>query len=352
MTRSKEQTADTIAMRARKAHIPTSTPPHSRDSGAPSAPVAGRFDRLDALRGFALVWMAVFHFCFDLSTYRLLDANFYQDALWTTQRTLILSLFLLCAGAGQAVATSQGQSWARFWRRWAQVLGCALLVSLGSWFMFPRSYISFGVLHGMAVMLIVARVSAPLRGWLWPLGLLAVNLPQFIQHPFFDTRLTNWVGLVTHKPITEDYVPLLPWIGALLTGIAMARFLVDGNRLGWIARLPAGPAWLRWGGRHSLTVYLLHQPILIAGLYLASFVVPPPTADPSGPPSPPPRRQAWPPYPRSAAPRPNRSAPSSRRSARADPCPAGQPASPRTAARWNTSNRAAWIAPCRRSANS
>jgi uncharacterized membrane protein len=98
VTRSKEQTADTIAMRARKAHIPTSTPPHSRDSGAPSAPVAGRFDRLDALRGFALVWMAVFHFCFDLSTYRLLDANFYQDALWTTQRTLILSLFLLCAG--------------------------------------------------------------------------------------------------------------------------------------------------------------------------------------------------------------------------------------------------------------
>src|SRR3989338_2439111 len=106
-------------MRARKAHIPTSTPPHSRDSGAPSAPVAGRFDRLDALRGFALVWMAVFHFCFDLSTYRLLDANFYQDELWTTQRTLILSLFLLCAGAGQAVATSQGQSWARFGRRWA-----------------------------------------------------------------------------------------------------------------------------------------------------------------------------------------------------------------------------------------
>ena len=51
-------------------------PPHSRDSGAPSGSVAGRYDRLDALRGFALVWMAVFHFCFDLSTYRLLDANF------------------------------------------------------------------------------------------------------------------------------------------------------------------------------------------------------------------------------------------------------------------------------------
>ena len=235
--------------------------------------MAGRFDRLDALRGFALVWMAVFHFCFDLSTYRLLDANFYQDALWTTQRTLILSLFLLCAGAGQAVATSQGQSWARFGRRWAQVLGCALLVSLGSWFMFPRSYISFGVLHGMAVMLIVARVSAPLRGWLWPLGLLAVYLPQFIQHPFFDTRLTNWVGLVTHKPITEDYVPVLPWLGVMWWGVAAGRWAL-AHRPQWLGAGDAAATGLRRSlvvlGRWSLSYYLLHQPVMI-GL-LAAFV--------------------------------------------------------------------------------
>ena len=117
---------------------------------------APRYDRLDALRGLALVWMAVFHFCFDLAHARLIDANFYRDPFWTTQRTLILSLFLLCAGAGQAIATAQGQSWPRFWRRWAQVAGCAVLVSAGSYVMFPRSYIYFGVLHGMAVMLIIA----------------------------------------------------------------------------------------------------------------------------------------------------------------------------------------------------
>lgn len=115
-----------------------------------SATLGGRFDRLDALRGFALVWMAVFHFCFDLSTFRFIDANFYADPLWTTQRTMILSLFLLCAGAGQAIAVQQGQSWSRFWRRWGQIVGCAVLVSAGSALMFPRSWISFGVLHGMA----------------------------------------------------------------------------------------------------------------------------------------------------------------------------------------------------------
>ena len=45
--------------------------------------------------------------------------------------------------------------------------------------------------------------------------LLAVLLPQLVQHPFFDTRLTNWIGLVTHKPITEDFVPVLPWLGVM-----------------------------------------------------------------------------------------------------------------------------------------
>ena len=238
---------------------------------------AVRFDRLDALRGLALVWMAVFHFCFDLSHHGLLLANFYDDPLWTLQRTCILSLFLLCAGAGQAVATQQEQSWRRFWRRWAQIVGCAALVSLGSWFMFPHSFISFGVLHGMALMLIVARLSAPCRAWLVPLGAVAVALPWFIQHPFFDTRLTNWVGLVTHKPITEDYVPMLPWLGVMWWGMAGTQWLLDRHPLALASwprssdnsslSLPQAPlAALAYLGRWSLTFYMVHQPLLIGAL--------------------------------------------------------------------------------------
>ncbi len=127
-----------------------------------------RFDRLDALRAFAMVWMAAFHFCFDLNHFGLLQPrqNFYADPFWTLQRTAIVSLFLFAAGIGQAVAVERGQPWARFWKRWAQVAGCAVLVSIGSWWMFPRSWISFGVLHGIALMLLLLRAGAPLgRGW-------------------------------------------------------------------------------------------------------------------------------------------------------------------------------------------
>jgi len=163
-----------------------------------------RFDRVDALRGLAIVWMAVFHFCFDLNHFGLLRPaqNFYTDPFWTVQRATIVTLFVFVAGVSQAVAQGAGQGWPRFWRRWAQIAGCAVLVSAGSALMFPNSWISFGILHGMALMLVVARVLAPLRGGLWLAGALFIALPQFVQHPFFDSRWTNWTGLVTRKPAT------------------------------------------------------------------------------------------------------------------------------------------------------
>ena len=116
-------------------------------------------EKLDALRGLAIVWMALFHFSFDLNHFGLIRQNFYVDPFWTVQRACIVTLFMFCAGFGQAIAFDQGQPWPRFWRRWGQVAACALLVSLGSWLMFPRSFISFGVLHGMAVMLVLLFVA-------------------------------------------------------------------------------------------------------------------------------------------------------------------------------------------------
>lgn len=82
-----------------------------------------RFDRLDALRGIAIVWMAVYHFFFDLNHFRIIQQNFYTDPFWTTQRSFIVAIFLFCAGFGQAVALHRGQGWPRFWRRWLQVAG-------------------------------------------------------------------------------------------------------------------------------------------------------------------------------------------------------------------------------------
>ena len=211
--------------------------------------------------------MALFHFCFDLNHFGFIKQNFYSDPFWTVQRTCIVSMFLFCAGFGQAIALDQSGRGPRFtptfWRRWAQVAGCAVLVTLGSLWMFPRSYISFGVLHCIAIALIVMRLTAGLRSWLWLLGLIAFAVPLMVQSAWFDTRATNWIGLVTRKPVTEDYVPLLPWIGIMWWGLAAGQWVL-ARRRAWVTGSLAGALQpLATLGRWSLSFYMLHQPVLI-----------------------------------------------------------------------------------------
>lgn len=215
-----------------------------------------------------MLWMAAFHFAFDLSAFRFIRQDFYNDPFWTLQRTCIVTLFLLCAGAGQAIASAQRQTLARFWRRWAQVALGALLVTAGSWWMFPRSFITFGVLHGILVMLVVVRFTSGWGPWRWPLGLVAIALPLFVQDPFFDSRWTDWVGLVTHKPATEDFVPVLPWLGVMWWGAAATDAALRHRRAWLTGGLPRMLSPLAGLGRWPLSFYLVHQPVLI-GLLMA-----------------------------------------------------------------------------------
>jgi uncharacterized membrane protein len=229
-----------------------------------------RFEWLDVLRALAIVWMALFHLAFDLNHFGLLEPRhaFHRDALWTTQRACIVSLFLFCAGLGQAAAWQAAQDWPRFWKRWAQIAVCALLVSAGSALMFPKSWIFFGVLHGVAVMLILTRLTASWGLWLWPAGALALVLPWVLKGGLFDHPWLSWLGLVTKKPVTEDYVPVLPWLGVMWWGLAAGLWLLK-RQPDWLG---AGvPPWLQplvVLGRWSLSFYMLHQPVFL-GLILA-----------------------------------------------------------------------------------
>ena len=235
---------------------------------------ASRFLVIDALRGACIVWMTVFHLCFDLTYFGYIRQNFYDDPFWTWQRAAIVGLFVFTAGLGQALAVAQKQSWPRFWRRWALVAGGALLVSGGSYLMYPASFIYFGILHGIAAMLVVVRLTAGWGRWLVLLGGLAMVAPELARHAhgiwpsleWLNDRIFNWLGLVSRKPVTEDYAPLLPWLGVMWWGMVAGQWVLR-NRPGWLATsLPKPMVALAVLGRWSLTYYLLHQPILLGGL--------------------------------------------------------------------------------------
>ena len=244
-----------------------------------------RLDAVDALRGAAIVWMTLFHFCFDLNQFGFIRQNFNFDPFWTWQRSAIVSLFLFCAGLGQAIAVARGQSWSRFGRRWSQVALSALLVTLGSMWMFPGSFIYFGVLHGLAVMLLLLRLAAPwARRHLVALCFLGAALiaAKFIAEQtlgsgalaeMLNQKGLNWLGLITKKPFTEDYVPLVPWLGVVLWGFAAGIWLQQRRAPVLTLRLPGTMAPLTFLGRWSLSYYLLHQPLLLGGVMLAHWLL-------------------------------------------------------------------------------
>jgi uncharacterized membrane protein len=251
---------------------------------SPSAKSNARSTAIDTLRGFAMVWMTVFHFCFDLNQFGYLQANFYSDPLWTWQRVAIVSLFVWCAGVSQAMALMQGQPWGRFWKRWRQIALCALLVSAGSYALYPQSFIYFGILHGVALMLIVVRVSAQWGRWLWLAGSMAIAMPLIAIYAhsispeveFLNGKWFNWLGLISRKPVTEDYAPLFPWVGVMWWGMAAGQWCLRA-RPQWLADpqtglLASASRPLALLGRWSLSYYMLHQPVMIGALMAIAWL--------------------------------------------------------------------------------
>ena len=234
-----------------------------------SAPAtAGRLVVIDALRGVAITLMVVYHFCFDLSYFGLADFNFYQDPSWLHSRTFILSMFLLLVGVSLVLAGGQKLDSRRYMRRLALLIASAVLISASSWWMFGERFIFFGVLHFIALASVLG-LSFIRAGWVnLVLGIAVILFANYYQFPWFDTPGWRWIGLMTHKPQTEDYVPLLPWFGVVLLGLytgpylaRLARQWQEANKSGLIRMLALS-------GRHSLIIYLLHQPVLIGALSL------------------------------------------------------------------------------------
>jgi len=229
---------------------------------------APRVEGLDALRGVAILAMVVYHFCFDLRYFGVARWDFEHDIRWLAARTLILSSFLLIAGISAALARRDPAADARWPRHVAVIGGAALLVTAASAMMFPRSFIWFGVLHAIALSLLLARPLIDRPRAAVAAGVIVIAAGVMLSSQHFDNRMLGWLGFMTGKPMTEDYVPLFPWSGVLFLGIAAGHALVASN-FAMLAPLARMPRALRFLGRHSLAVYLVHQPLLLGALGLA-----------------------------------------------------------------------------------
>ncbi len=254
--------------RRRQAVEPPAAMPSAAAAAAANAG-SGRLRGLDALRGIAIVAMIVYHFAFDLRLFGFTTADFYRDPFWLGSRTLILSSFLLLAGTSLVLAQRSATGRAGFRRHLLQIGACALLVSVASYVAFPARFIWFGVLHAIAVSLLLARPLVTHPRTALAIGIAVIAAGNLLTSAMFDNRMLGWIGFMTFKPATDDYVPLFPWTGVMLVGIAAGHALVRRNfrALAPFAKLPR---FLSWMGRHGLAVYMLHQPLLLAAFHIGT----------------------------------------------------------------------------------
>lgn len=231
---------------------------------------------VDLARGLAIVQMIAYHFIYDLTYFGWLHIAMTEEPGWIAWRNAIVSQFLLVAGLGVGIGQAAGRSGARFWRRWAQIAAAAALVSIASAWLFGPRLIWFGILHFVALALLLARRLPALGKLNFAIGAAALGLGLSVHDARFDPAWVSWIGLAAHKPATEDYVPLVPWFGLVAIGIGLAAlwrkrgFAVPA----FLQGLQAAPARaLRWLGRWPLTIYLVHQPILMAVLFVVRDAV-------------------------------------------------------------------------------
>lgn len=232
---------------------------------APATQPDARLIPLDAARTLALVAMVIFHFTFDLALFGHIPGETMFQPFWYYLARMIAGSFLFLSGISLWLAHGQGIRWPSFWRRFAKVGAAALLVTVMSIWFVPGGTIWFGILHAIAATSLLGLLVLRLP---WPVT-LAIAAVIFAaawgpRSPAFNPLWLVWTGLAETRPNMGDYVPLVPWAAPALAGIAFARaFRVDR----WARTTPTRAVdLLTFPGRHSLIIYLIHQPILI-GLF-------------------------------------------------------------------------------------
>lgn len=248
-----------------------------------SATSAGRFgsrvELLDVARGVALLAMLVYHFTWDLEFFGYLPPGYAQVGGWRIFARSIAVSFLILVGIGLFLAHRNGVRWPSFRKRLGQIAAGAVAISVATYLFTPDTFVFFGILHLIAVASVLGLMAIRLPFFAnLALAALLIALPLFVSTTLTDSRWLAWLGLSDRPPISNDFVPLVPWLAPVLIGIALAQI---AERLDLWARLRGlngrfGPGrHLARLGQHSLLFYLLHQPVSIGIVAAFAYFAPP-----------------------------------------------------------------------------
>lgn len=212
-----------------------------------------RYELIDMVRALAVILMIIFHFSYDLNAFRFVSIDFSSDPFWWGFPRVIVFLFLTAMGLSFELGPRQ-IPFKKTMRRFFKIGSFAIVITITTYFLFPKNWIYFGTLHCIAVCTLLALPARHKPKLAWALS--AVFLIPLI----FGFHWPFWK--LPHPSM--DYIPALPWVGVVFLGMGL-------HHLGFHKiKIPSFPGKkiLLVLSQYSLFIYLIHQPLLFGLTFL------------------------------------------------------------------------------------
>ena len=245
----------------------------------------GRIFFMDEVRGFDLLLMIAYHSFYTVGWLFNVPAGRALFTFFMPVEPFFAGLFIFICGISCRLSHSN-------WKRGGLLLGVAILLSAFLWVFMREEMIWIGILHFLSVSILLFALCRPLldkippvvgiaacavlllltwwlpadRGaWFGIKGLFGVAVPEAVQ-------AQGWLyplGLGTGQG--ADYFPFFPWIFCFLAGCFAGIWAKPGRfpQRMYKSRAP----WLVWLGRHTLVIYVVHQPVVYAICWLTTRLV-------------------------------------------------------------------------------
>lgn len=240
-----------------------------------------RFWEVDVARGIAIIMVVFYHLIFDLDNFAGYDirstAGFWKAFADTSAFAFVFlaGLSLTLSYARASAARPGGELFGKYLRRGLRIFAYGMLITL-VFLALSFGYVIFGILHLIGVSIILAYPFMKLRLTNLLLGLSIITIGVYMQIEDISAGgaagiLLAPLGVLPEGIFMPDYRPLLPWFGVVLLGIFFGNVVYQRRR----APDAEGPAYatpIAFLGRHTLLIYLIHQPILIATLWALGIV--------------------------------------------------------------------------------
>lgn len=220
-------------------------------------PQKKRIVLMDALRGLAVVLMVLHHFLYDLVEFLNAPRWLFSNPVFDVLHYVFAGVFIVLSGVSSDFSRSN-------LKRGLQTLAAALLISVVTAFL--KLPILFGVLHLLAVCMLFYGVTHSFWERLPKAVMLVFCLAGgvlsawCVRHIQTDAQYLWAFGWTYKGFVSYDYFPLFPWLFVFLFGTWLGWYIRENKFPRWFyeAEIPFFPAI----GRHSLLIYLAHQPVL------------------------------------------------------------------------------------------